>query len=184
MLNIVAMRLSLFVALSGFFATGLSARFVEFSFGQIGENTLSAQPEMLWHALPRPGDFNGDGTIGNNEFLVLPFPYNAEGDEEGGFSRRYTRADGSVKTVNYDNANANLLFHGLNTPPTTYAPELVTCFGYVDPLYTPANASDPQTVPWPWPKLIRVTMTIADPNDATIERTFQFIFEIPERDAS
>lgn len=36
MLNIVAMRLSLFVALSGFFATGLSARFVEFSFGLDG----------------------------------------------------------------------------------------------------------------------------------------------------
>jgi hypothetical protein len=33
---------------------------------------------------------------------------------------------------------------------------------------------------WPWPKLVRITMSFADPIDQTIEETFQFIIEIPD----
>ena len=32
---------------------------------------------------------------------------------------------------------------------------------------------------WPWPKLIRVTITLADPQDPKIESTFQYIFTTP-----
>ena len=39
----------------------------------------------------------------------------------------------------------------------------------------PAVAS----LPWAWPKLIRVTMTISDAQDPSIENTFQFIFGVP-----
>ncbi|MGH7131625.1 MAG: hypothetical protein ACREJO_06745 [Phycisphaerales bacterium] len=38
---------------------------------------------------------------------------------------------------------------------------------------------DPGSIPWPWPALIRVTVTLADPNDPKLERTFQFIFKTP-----
>ncbi len=33
---------------------------------------------------------------------------------------------------------------------------------------------------WPWPKMVRVTMSFADPIDQTTEETFQFIIEIPD----
>lgn len=38
---------------------------------------------------------------------------------------------------------------------------------------------DPASIAWPWPALIRVTVTLADPNDPKLERTFQFIFKTP-----
>lgn len=50
------------------------------------------------------------------------------------------------------------------------------------PLYEPLEGDvllDPDTIPWPWPKLVRVTVTIADPNDPTVEQTFQYVFETP-----
>ncbi len=39
---------------------------------------------------------------------------------------------------------------------------------------------EPETVPWPWPTMIRVTMTVADPNDPKQEFTFQIILPVPE----
>jgi len=32
---------------------------------------------------------------------------------------------------------------------------------------------------WPWPKLVRITMSFADPIDQSTEETFQFVIEIP-----
>jgi hypothetical protein len=32
---------------------------------------------------------------------------------------------------------------------------------------------------WPWPRLIRITMSFADPVDQTVEDTFQFVVELP-----
>lgn len=61
--------------------------------------------------------------------------------------------------------------------------QAVAHFGYIDPTYpatgTP-GANDPRTVAWAWPRMIRVTMTLADPTDPAIEQSFQFIFEVPE----
>lgn len=38
----------------------------------------------------------------------------------------------------------------------------------------------PETLPWKWPKLLRVTVTLADPIDPTVERTFQYVFKLPD----
>ena len=32
---------------------------------------------------------------------------------------------------------------------------------------------------WPWPRLLRITMSFADPVDQTVEDTFQFVVELP-----
>lgn len=55
------------------------------------------------------------------------------------------------------------------------------CFGYVDPTYSPRpnNLTDPKSVPWMWPRMVRVTITIADERDPTIEETFQWEFDLP-----
>lgn len=55
-------------------------------------------------------------------------------------------------------------------------------FGYLDPTHpqTPlGSSSDPRVLPWSWPKLVRVTMTLSDPVDPSIEETFQFVFDVP-----
>ena len=33
---------------------------------------------------------------------------------------------------------------------------------------------------WPWPRLLRITMSFADPVDQTVEDTFQFVVELPK----
>lgn len=51
-------------------------------------------------------------------------------------------------------------------------------FGFIDPTFD-SNTADDLVMPWPWPELIRVTVTIADEIDPTIEQTFQFVLEAP-----
>ena len=63
---------------------------------------------------------------------------------------------------------------------------LTSYFGWIDPTYRPAGAVPVDSlttgiVPWAWPKLVRVTVTLVDPIDPTIETSFQYIFDVPER---
>jgi hypothetical protein len=65
---------------------------------------------------------------------------------------------------------------------TTALAQATAHFGYVDPTWPGAGSlsdGEPPTLAWPWPKLIRVTMTLADPTDPSVEETFQFVFEVP-----
>ena len=86
------------------------------------------------------------------------------------------------------------LIHGRRTseedkPLTSY-------FGYFDPTFNPDLRGDTPnsgpdgdveddgdalspTLPWAWPELIRITLTLTDPIDPTFEQTFQFVFETP-----
>ncbi len=81
--------------------------------------------------------------------------------------------------------------------PTTFY------FGYGDPRAAPVDFVDPTGVRrtgfdlngdaypddidgdgvyddvWPWPRLLRITMSFADPIDQTVEDTFQFVVELP-----
>ncbi|MGE3108309.1 MAG: type II secretion system protein [Phycisphaerales bacterium] len=89
----------------------------------------------------------------------------------------------------FDDANGNGAYDPAGTPPYNIA-ELPLGNGdpYFDPgLATPSGAAperrfpgDPDTIPWAWPKLIRVTMSLVDPQDPLNEQTFQFTFEVPE----
>lgn len=80
---------------------------------------------------------------------------------------------------------------GSSPPPT------VSYFGYTLPFFDPDNpdgstvtpgvvepdAAAEETLEWPWPELVRVTVTLADPGDETIERTFQYVFPTPGNSA-
>lgn len=73
----------------------------------------------------------------------------------------------------------------------------VSYFGYTLPFFDPENpdgstvtpgivepdAAAEETLEWPWPELVRVTVTLADPGDETIERTFQYVFPTPGNSA-
>lgn len=80
-------------------------------------------------------------------------------------------------------------------------------FGYVDPTYAPDTVSssallydakppapgggvtydpqdgdvlrDPDTIPWAWPTLLRLTVVLVDPKEPSIEQRFQFILPTP-----
>ncbi|MBZ0171164.1 MAG: hypothetical protein K8E66_02170, partial [Phycisphaerales bacterium] len=54
------------------------------------------------------------------------------------------------------------------------------CFGYVyQDVNSPTDPDDDTVRPWPWPKLIRVTMRFVDPSDLEHERTYQVEFRVP-----
>lgn len=81
------------------------------------------------------------------------------------------------------------LVYGTPAPAPT-ATTLTSHFGYVDPAFNPDlngnGAPDPTDaaepwIPWPWPTLVRVTVTMADSLDPTVEQSFQFILPVPER---
>lgn len=62
-------------------------------------------------------------------------------------------------------------------------------FGFVDPTFDPDLDGTPgldgptdardRVQPWPWPTLVRVRVTIADPVEPQFEGTFEFVFEVP-----
>ncbi len=68
------------------------------------------------------------------------------------------------------------------------ADAVVSYFGYTLPFFDAddpdgdgnlADAAAVNTLDWPWPELVRVTVTLTDPGDETIERTFQYVFPTP-----
>lgn len=69
---------------------------------------------------------------------------------------------------------------------------LTSYFGYTDPTFradtngngvVDAGESIDRSLPWPWPRMVRITMTLSDPIDPSIESTFQFIFNLPDAPA-
>ena len=90
------------------------------------------------------------------------------------------------------------LIHGPQLGFRTARPDepLTSYFGYFDPTFNPDLRGDTPnsgpdgdveddgdalspTLPWAWPSLIRITLTLTDPIDPTFEQTFQFVFETP-----
>lgn len=81
-----------------------------------------------------------------------------------------------------DAALSNFTSGSISTPANAQA---TAHFGYIDPTWpglplgsSPADG-EPRTLPWAWPKLIRITMTLVDPVDPTIQESFQFVLDVP-----
>lgn len=83
------------------------------------------------------------------------------------------------------------VIHGVQTSAlggSGPANAVVSYFGYTLPFFDAddpdgdgnlADAAAVDTLDWPWPELVRVTVTLTDPGDETIERTFQYVFPTP-----
>lgn len=132
--------------------------------------------QLVWFGHERRTmDTNGDGVIDRNDELTTRqyFP-------------RTTGPADAIDSNPGDDPKRNLITgHGTGqvigpTPPQK--PETYV-FGYYLPS-VPAGTLGALTQfqEWPWPKLIRVTMTIADPGDPSIETTVQAVFEVPDPD--
>jgi type II secretory pathway pseudopilin PulG len=78
-----------------------------------------------------------------------------------------------------DAAIANFTSGAISTPSNAQA---TAHFGYIDPTWPGGSTppiGEPRTLPWAWPKLIRVTMTLVDPVDPSIQESFQFVLDVP-----
>lgn len=145
---------------------------VEWSFGDTDPNFANSEP--VWYGLPR-----NPGAVAE----TYPYPYSSQGRGNWVVHTRPLRVNGAnaLATV------SDRLVYGYS--PDESALVLTSFFGYTDPSLPSTSDADsdgqidhlsplrPQ--PWPWPRLIRVTIVLSDPQDPTIESTFQYIFTTP-----
>lgn len=137
---------------------------VEWTYGYVDPTLAIGDPDfkqMRWYGLPRSTrDANNDGVVDLADHGIDPdierYPGTLPAQQgQPGFER--------VMASGLGNAN-------LRDPD-------FAVFGFVDPNGTPDNQGDDVRVPWP--KFIRITMSLADPEDLSTERTFQFVFQVP-----
>jgi prepilin-type N-terminal cleavage/methylation domain-containing protein len=158
---------------------------VEWSFGIVERDTgADDYGQLKWYGLER----HIDPSDTSSPIVAAPYSRPAVGDVEYTHFQRIVRRDGSVVGRSVDPALVH--FPPIETPPTSNFPPqnapLYSCFGYLDPTYPePALAADPQqrypsSIPWAWPKLLRITVSLVDPSEPLRERTFQFVIELPE----
>lgn len=174
---------------------------VEWSFGRMNPSTN----ELIWHGPPRQGLVDQEKLcfypyeISANEYL-----------EEGAFFSYLYKTRNASAPDNPDQGVVEQRFHpftdrliyghspdrSIDTPPAC----VTSYFGYIDPTFNPTNPvpDDPSTpsqdesqgrtgrsiegrlMDWPRPKLVRITMSLADPREPAVEETFQFVLEVPQ----
>lgn len=81
-----------------------------------------------------------------------------------------------------DYSPSTYLVHGTVKRHPSYTQEwasLISYFGYIDPSFKPDTDGE-AAMPWPWPKMIRVTFTLADAADPSLEQSFQYVFDLPQ----
>jgi prepilin-type N-terminal cleavage/methylation domain-containing protein len=156
---------------SSVFVPHCSEFIVEWTFGKMYPPNHDRAGEFIWHGMPRPdaGERRwevADYRAGNNSELNV--------DDE--FELPYRLRTGQLHSYEV----SRQLIHGAGGVVIgPQADSLTSYFGYIDPEFTPTPPSLSDSLPWAWPKLVRVTMTLADPNDPGVERTFQFVFPTP-----
>jgi hypothetical protein len=148
---------------------------VEWSYGdQVKDPTVGGPGGQLkWHG-PRPATAPGE----IDTTSPAPYPWDPSLTTPTPVPTHkipLTKKQGSL-----DYAVTARLIYGRSIQPSQRPLSLTSYFGYIDPTYKQNAATDPATMPWAWPKLIRVTVSVADPDDATFETTFQYIFEVPD----
>ncbi len=145
---------------------------VEWSFGWTNNNPGDPRfGQIQWHGLDRvEEDIDGDGSTNQRDRVASLFRL-----QEVRLGPNGTNRDTS------ELVRIRQLVLGIPIDETLAYQESV--FGYYDPglivdTANPAHADDDDV--WPWPTLIRITMSFADPTDPTIETTTQFVVEITD----
>jgi len=188
---------------SAIFAPRCTEFIVEWSYGLTDPNPGPTQGQLIWYGLPRYEDVNGNGSFDAQDvILALPFDGVHSDFAVPALVAATGRPASDFSAVSFY-PSRDLISMGL--PPASTpnpGPETeVAMFGYYDPGSRQLQAGsvgvtgqpDPDDTswdanslldpsddrPWFWPALIRVTMSIADATDPTIEVTHQIVFEVP-----
>jgi hypothetical protein len=143
---------------------------VEWSFGHtdytITNPTDPRYKRVLWYGLDRWIDSNQNG-------VIQPAGLGLTAGQDQRVATYYGRRPDPGGIPNFDRGPSPelILGHPATIPGFGTPPEIeIATFAYPD-----LEGND-----WPWPKFIRVTISLADPLDPTIERTFQMVFDIPD----
>ncbi|MCA9288747.1 MAG: hypothetical protein KDA05_09200, partial [Phycisphaerales bacterium] len=159
-------------------APGCSEFIVEWSFGETNPQT----GDLIWFGSSLPIDNNNDGQVDQIAFTY--YDYDATVDPPVPTLYRDRQTGEATRDRNQHPIDPRLIY-GITYDEYINAPEplpLVAHFGFIDPTYEPSGANQAQqlqTMPWAWPALVRVTITLTDPTDVSLERTFRFVFKTP-----
>ncbi len=151
---------------------------VEWSFGWTYNDSSDPRfGQLQWYGLDRAeDDVNGDGDTDDPVDRVASFftPMGA-GPAVDGVSNRFIDPMelNRISQLVYGRPGTGLVPAGLTAQESV--------FGYFDP----GNITDTSDAnhanddaEWPWPTMLRVTMSFADPTDPSVETTMQFIVEL------
>ncbi|MFG0284670.1 MAG: type II secretion system protein J [Phycisphaerales bacterium JB039] len=167
---------------------------VEWSFGKVADDG-----RLIWHGRHRELDTDGDGA---DEYVARPYidgQYRGQPTDDPRFLLPYRLREPAPTTTQFADEGdlfgsypiRSQLIHGFPSgspgdESATFGDVLVSFFGYMDPTFNPGDpttfaddASASDSIPWAWPELIRITMSLADQSDPSVEQTFQFIFTAP-----
>ena len=143
---------------------------VEWSYGYVNNGAADGDldfKQLIWYGLERAvEDTNDDGFVNAADRSTTQL-----------YSQRTTGQAGNEPVTNnprFLGAPTSLITGRTGPITSTTATIEASCFGFG------TQPSNPEGAVWPWPKLIRITMTLGDPNDRDIEQTYQVIFEIPD----
>lgn len=187
---------------SAIFAPRCTEFIVEWSYGLTDQTPGPTFGQLIWYGLPRYNDVNGNGSFdAQDAILALPFDGVDKDYAVPALVEATGRPEADFSAVDFY-PSRDLISMALPPAATPNpGPETeVAMFGYYDPgpgsLQNGGTSSgndpddgswDPNALfdpsddrPWFWPALIRVTMSIADETDPTIEVTHQIVFEVPD----
>ncbi len=170
---------------SNSFLRACSEFIVDWSLGEPDPGT----GEMVWYGLSRFDDIDLNGVKAPNERIVTrPFPFrsldtsvpmppfafpyvNDQGKLVAGTTAAWSSQGGGSVGVT-DHVTPELIYG----TPVANALSPVMCltsyFGFTDTTGTAGR-------PWVWPEFVRITVKLVDPQDASTEQTFQYVFKTP-----
>lgn len=184
------------------FVGGCTEFIVEWTYGLIDDVVGSpTYGQLIWYGLPRYEDVNGNGVYnanadpliaqpftGVNAGLVLPRLiggkyrdyWNPPSREWYYPTRQLINADLPIPSMQ-PGAQTEISFFGFYDPGPLDARDDRDDESWNHDNWTSnepvENPADDR--PWLWPSMIRVTMTLAERDDPTSERTYQVIFSVP-----
>lgn len=196
---------------SGAFLPRCSDFIVEYSFGKVATVGGGTVGNVFWHGLNRTIGYNADTVERYADWAVQPghtavsqlVTRRLMPGEIEPLKAYVTLQPALVEPTSVPAwLTGSPWNYGGPASATSYA-----FFGLNDPLYTPINGPSPwlakdvngngnydwadgdqlaypESIPWKRPTMIRITLTLCDPTDPTIEQTFQFIFDLPRDDRS
>ncbi len=144
---------------------------VEWSFGWTNNNSGDLREgQLIWFGLDRAeDDVNNDGDMDDPIDRVAMY-FNPSAPE----LRQLPGGAGQRDQTELNRISQLVLGRpGGAIPANLVAQEAV--FGYFDP-GNPADLTDDQA--WPWPTMLRITMSFADPTDPSVETTTQFVVDL------
>lgn len=143
---------------------------VDWSFGQVGTNG-----KLIWFGLPAP---------------VVP-PATPPVDAPVPYPNLYSGATAPYQIILADGSPPHTvtdrLIYGFSPSAAGDDAAVTAYFGWTDPTYVaaatppslPPDLHSTTVVPWAWPRMVRITVTIADPQDGS-ENSLQYVFELPQ----